>query len=189
MNPIDLFEQHYRKVEGRLDDEGLNGMCLSTVDAQGLPHSRMVLFRGILNGKFSFYTNLRSNKAKEIECRSRVSLLFYWRETKIQIRIEGIAHPTPREDVIRYWNQRPFDSRVSGSISEQSQPISSFEELVRKFENFKQHVTDLVCPEHWGGFLVEPTYYEFWEGSAFRLHKRQIFQFIDGQWVTKFLQP
>src|SRR5881227_275506 len=55
-----------------------NAMTLATVDANGAPSARIVLLKGVEQGGFTFYTNYRSRKARELEARSAACLVFMW---------------------------------------------------------------------------------------------------------------
>ena len=58
-------------------------------------------------------------------------------------------------------------------------------------ENYKKAMKNdlFVCPEFWGGFAIEPYYFEFWEGHESRINKREVFDKIDDVWKHSFLQP
>lgn len=189
MNPFDQFKEFYNEAESQVGRESLNSMCLSTVDCKGFPHSRMVLFKGIVENQFTFFTNFKSNKAKDISVNPNVAILFYWKEIKKQVRIEGIASKAPREFVEKYWDSRPFDSQVSGAVSEQSQVIPLYKDLVERFEKMRGTLTKVICPEHWGGYFITPHYFEFWEGSPIRLHKRLAVSKNEDEWESKTLAP
>lgn len=189
MDPYKQFKIYYQEAEKVYEKEPLNSMCLSTVDTSGHPHSRMVLFKGIVEDQFSFFTNYNSNKAKDIEQNPNISLLFYWEKTGKQVRVEGIASKAPRDFVVNYWNSRPFESQVSGAVSDQSQPISHYQSLVKKYEQMRASLTKVLCPEHWGGYFITPNYFEFWEANPFRLHKRLVFTKMPKGWETSQLSP
>ncbi|MBT3980994.1 MAG: pyridoxamine 5'-phosphate oxidase [Bacteriovoracaceae bacterium] len=189
MNPYERFQQLYDHASVGIDREVASTMCLSTVDGEGKPHSRMVLFKGLFEGKFSFFTNYQSHKGEEIEANPNVALLFHWTNTKCQVRIEGRAVKAPRDFVENYWNTRPLESQISGAISDQSRSIDLYQNLVKKFEVMRASATKIMCPENWGGYLVEPEYFEFWEASPFRLHKRRVMKKTNTGWDSQFLAP
>ena len=58
----------------------------------------------------------------------------------------------------------------------QSEVISSYEAVLKNYdETFKK--SDLtLCPEYWGGFSFIPYYFEFWEGHESRLNKRLVYK-------------
>ena len=55
-----------------------NAMTLSTVTAEGKPASRIVLLRGVDEGKFAFFTNYTSNKGKQLAANPYAALNFFW---------------------------------------------------------------------------------------------------------------
>ena len=44
-------------------------------------------------------------------------------------------------------------------------------------------------PKYWGGYILEPTEIEFWQGRADRLHDRIVYQKIEGDWNKFILEP
>jgi pyridoxamine 5'-phosphate oxidase len=44
-------------------------------------------------------------------------------------------------------------------------------------------------PPHWSGFRVVPDLVEFWYGARYRLHERQRFERVGGQWQQRMLYP
>src|SRR5690242_21752731 len=67
-DPIRQFERWFEDaLRARLPLP--NAMTLATVGAEGAPSARVVLLKGIEAGGFTFYTNYRSRKARELEAR------------------------------------------------------------------------------------------------------------------------
>ena len=106
-----------------------------------------------------------------------MSAVFFWDKLGRQIRIQGSASKTTREISEAYYNSRPVGSRVSAILSQQSQEISSYEELRHKFEELKKEYKEKepVCPDHWGGIEIEIKKIEFWQEHESRLHEREVF--------------
>ena len=169
-----------------------NAMSLSTTDENGQPSSRIVLLKKISEEGLFFYTNYNSKKGQEISKNPKVSLNFWWREIKKQIRIEGIINKTSDEESDKYFDSRPLKSRVSAIISNQSSKINSYEELAEKIENYlKEKDESLVKrPPHCGMYVVSPKTIEFWEERPNRTHERLKFELIEeNEWVSFLLSP
>lgn len=75
-----------------------NAMTLSTVSSIGRPSSRIVLLKGISESRLKFYTNYRSQKARDLENNPWVSINFFWPELERQVRIEGKVEKTTAEE-------------------------------------------------------------------------------------------
>lgn len=168
-----------------------NAMSLATVASDQFPHVRIVLLKEISNGKFRFFTNYDSQKGKDIDANPRVSLMFFWPELERQVRINGFASKIPAEDSDQYFHSRPKGSQIGAHASPQSQVIPDRELLEKAEKELNEYYNGRIIPrpDHWGGYEVEPTTVEFWQGRKSRLHDR-IRYTVDGtSWKIDRLAP
>ncbi|WP_274533518.1 pyridoxamine 5'-phosphate oxidase [Polycladidibacter stylochi] len=190
--PYELFQEWMVDAQKKEVNDP-NAMALSTVDDQGMPNIRMVLLKGCGPEGFTFYTNLESNKGKEIENNPKVALNFHWKSLRRQVRVRGIAHKVTQQEADTYFASRPRKSRIGAWASKQSRPLESrfaLEKEVAKY-SAKYAIGDIPRPEYWTGFCVEPIEVEFWNDRAFRLHDRFVMtkDVTSGVWQTKRLYP
>lgn len=168
-------------------------MSLATANAQGRPHVRTVLLRGATTSGYDFYTNYDSQKGNDLAENPYAELLFYWQEQERQIRISGRVVKIAEEESIDYYHKRPRDSQIAAHISTpQSGVIASREELQQRFQKLHDQVegkATLAKPEFWGGYRLEPDYYEFWQGRPNRLHDRLCYEKQQDQWILQRLMP
>ncbi len=168
-------------------------MSLATANAQGRPHVRTVLLRGATEAGYDFYTNYDSQKGIDLAINPYAELLFYWQEQERQIRVSGRVVKISEEESTDYYHKRPRDSQIAAHISTpQSGVIANREELQQRFQALHDEVegkTELAKPEFWGGYRLEPDYYEFWQGRPNRLHDRITYERIDGVWNIQRLMP
>ena len=165
-------------------------MNFCTVSDEGKPSSRIVLLKGISNSGLSFYTNYHSRKGKELKNNPNASITFFWPELERQVRIEGKVKRTDAKTSEEYFHSRPKGSQIGAYISPQSDEISR--EQLQKFKEEaekKFSTIDVPRPEHWGGYELEPDYFEFWQGRPSRLHDRIIFEKKDNNWIIKRIAP
>lgn len=169
-----------------------NAMVLGTVEPDGRPSSRTVLWKGVTAGALAFFTNRESHKGSALAHEARVSLLFPWYGLHRQVRVEGIARFAPDDASDAYWATRPRGSQIGAWASAQSQPIASRSDLdardaddAARFEG----VDPIPRPPHWGGYLVAPASFEFWQGRVSRLHDRLLYERAGSSWKVTRLQP
>lgn len=170
-----------------------NAMALSTATPDGKPSSRMVLLKGFSQAEgFIFYTNYHSRKGNELLGNPHASLLFWWPTLERQVRVEGNVLVAPEEVSDAYFRSRPAGSKLGAAASPQSQVLASREELEGYFKKWEQEFPygDISRPENWGGYMVQPNYFEFWQGRTSRLHDRITYTpQPNGQWLRKRLAP
>ena len=190
-DPIALFAQWFSET-GAMNISEPNAMILTTVSKEGKPSSRAVLLKGLEQGSFVFFTNYESRKSQDILINPHVSLLFLWLDAERQIRIEGKATKISIQESEQYFATRPRESQLGAWASDQSKPISSREELEKKFKEMElrfQGIEHIPMPEHWGGFAVSPLSIEFWQGRIGRLHDRIQYQKQGDSWTKQRLNP
>lgn len=189
-DPIALFNQWFEEA---LQAEVLdaNAFTLSTVSGDGRPAGRIVLIKGVENGKFVFYTNYESKKGMDLSANPVGAMTFYYKELNRQIRIQGTIEKHAEAASDDYYDSRPIKSRIGAWISKQSQPIPSRVYLMRKFVEFSlKHVGQKISrPPFWGGYALTPDHMEFWQGRPNRLHDRINFHLVDSKWEIERLAP
>ena len=190
-NPLEQFAAWFLDAEKTPTVEEPNAMTLSTVDTQGVPKARVVLLKEFTQEGFVFYTNYTSGKAQAIAQNNKVCISFFWPSLERQIIITGMAVKISEEKSIAYFNKRPRESQLGAVVSDQSTSIDSREALEEKLLDLeKQYQTKpIVKPAHWGGYLIQPTSYEFWQGRSSRLHDRIKYTKINNSWNIGRLQP
>lgn len=168
-----------------------NAMTLATVTAQGRPAARVVLLKGYDARGFSFYTNYLSHKGQELEANPWAALCFWWGALERQIRIEGAVEKLPEAESDAYFVSRPLGARLGAWASPQSEVISSREELEARLVDAEVRFAggEPPRPPHWGGYLVRPDLFEFWQGGLNRLHDRLRYTRTAGGWLLDRLAP
>lgn len=151
-----------------------NAFVLSTIDAEGWPQSRYLLVRGADDRGFSFFTNYDSAKSQQLAESGRASMLFTWLQLHRQVRVLGTVRRLPEDESDEYFASRPRESQVGAWSSPQSQPIADRRWLEQRVARMAATFGDgpIARPTFWGGWLLQPHLFEFWQGRPSRLHDR-----------------
>ena len=190
-DPIEMFERW-------LDDAAAagvplpNAMAVATADAGGSPSVRHVLLRGVDAHGFTFYTNYRSRKARQLDENPSAGLVFLWKELDRQVSITGAVERTADAESDAYFAERPRDAQLGAWASEQSAPIPDRAHLDARLLGFEERFAgaDGPRPDWWGGYRVVPTSIEFWQGRRHRLHDRFRYERDEsGRWRIERLAP
>jgi pyridoxamine 5'-phosphate oxidase len=161
-------------------------MTLATATADGAPSGRMVLLKDAGDRGLSFFTNYESRKGVELAENPRAALVLYWHALGRQVRVEGTVERLPGAESDEYFASRPPGSRRSAAVSPQSQVIDSRKELERAAAALGD---DVPRPPGWGGYLLVPSLWEFWQHRVDRLHDRFRYRSGEGGWVVERLAP
>jgi pyridoxamine 5'-phosphate oxidase len=188
-NPLDQFN-NWLQVAIKNEVPEPNAMVLATVNKDGQPGARNVLLKSADDNGFIFFTNKNSDKASDLKQNPHCTLLFSWLSQHRQVIVKGKAEEISREESNTYFQTRPYGSRISAWVSEQSQVIKSREELETKVKEFMDKYPENVpMPDYWGGYLVKPESIEFWQGRPSRLHDRIRFTKKGNTWTIERISP
>jgi len=189
-DPLVQFEAWFEDIL-KTENPDPTAMLLSTIDEQGHPDSRVVLLKGISSEGFVFYTNYNSNKARQIEDNPWVCANFFWPRLIRQVKLRGKLERISAEHSDAYFHSRPFLSQVGAIASPQSEVVvdraaleSRMNALIEKYGQ-----EPIMRPEHWGGYCLTVTEYEFWQGRDNRLHDRLRYTRSDDAWLIERLAP
>src|SRR6516164_6366582 len=75
-NPVTQFTRWFEQaLEAKIPEP--TAFTLATVGEDGRPSARILLLKGIENGKFIFFTNYQSAKGKELENNPACAMTFF----------------------------------------------------------------------------------------------------------------
>lgn len=188
-DPLVLFRRWYREAESA-GTAPPDAIALATSGRAG-PSARMVLFKGIEDGAFLFYSNYESRKGRDLADDNRAAIVFYWFGTRHQVRVSGTVRRLSRDASLAYFRSRPRGAQLSALASRQSRVVASRDVLERAAaELASNHPGEVPLPSDWGGYALRPRWIEFWESREDRLHDR--LRYVRGRgaaWRVERLAP
>jgi len=189
-SPFEQFELWFRQAQQAQLAEP-NAMSLATASASGMPTLRTVLLKYFDDSGFVFFTNYRSNKARDIADNPHVALMFPWVALERQVVVQGRAEKISTAESLRYFTSRPTGSQLGAWVSHQSSVITGRKVLEMKLAQIRQKFRDgkIPLPDFWGGYRVVPEKIEFWQGRPSRLHDRFLYTRDDNLWHIDRLSP
>ena len=191
-DPFELFEEWF-EVAKKKEINDPNALALGTASKDGVPSVRMVLLKGFDKDGFIFYTNLKSQKSKELKENPNGTMCFHWKSLLRQIRIVGKLNQVDDKTADDYYSTRAYESRIGAWASKQSSILKSRDELLNNLENFKKKYSDkdnVPRPQHWSGWILQPNNIEFWLDGDNRIHERLKYTLAENNiWIKSLLSP
>ena len=189
-DPIEQFSLWFGEaLKAELVD--VNAMTLATASPDGLPAARIVLLKGFDEQGFVFFTNYDSAKARDLEKNPRACLLLFWAELERQVRVTGRVVKTSADESDKYFQSRPFESRIGAWASAQSTTVADRAALEKRYAELAAQYAGgpVPLPPFWGGYRVAPHTIEFWQGRKSRLHDRLLYTRQLASWARSRLAP
>ena len=189
VSPYELFSTWFDEAVKNNELES-NALCLSTVSSSGIPSSRIVYLKELVEESFVFYTNYASQKGEELALNPIASMLFFWPKLQRQVRITGSVSKISEENSDAYFASRPRESQLGAWASYQSEILADRNDLFSRITNLEKQFKDSVPrPPHWGGYAIMPSEIEFWQGQPSRLHDRLVYQKTSDSWKVQRKNP
>ena len=188
----DPFAQFRRWMDEALSAgvEEANAMALASASPDGAPSVRMVLLKGFDERGFTFFTDYRSQKGRELDANPRAEACLFWKELERQVRIRGSVSRVSATESALYFASRPIESCLSAWASIQSALLAGRGELEQKVDAARARFRDKgPLPTRWGGYRSAPSEVEFWQGRPSRLHDRLRYRRAGERWEIVRLSP
>tara|TARA_A100001234_G_C12623732_1_gene385044 strand:+ start:1132 stop:1728 length:597 start_codon:yes stop_codon:yes gene_type:complete len=187
--PYKKFSDYYRKAIEN-NQISVEAIAISSFNPlQNQVNSRFVNLKYIHQDEWIFFSNYKSEKAKEFESFPIISALIYWNSINVQIRIKAKIFKSDHNFSDEHFKKRSNEKNALAVSSMQSKEISSFKKVKENYKNVLKNISSTERPDYWGGYSFIPHYFEFWEGANNRLNKREVFELLDSDWTSYYLQP
>jgi len=186
--PFLEFRSRYQSAL-KYNQKMIEAACISSLDEKSHVDSRYVNIKFLDGTKFIFFTNYNSPKSKQFHYSDQVAVSMYWDSIQTQIRIKAYIKKTSADLNKRYFMRRSPEKNALAVSSNQSNFITSYDEVLNKYRKVKKEHDLLACPDYWGGYVFNPYQIEFWQGEKNRLNKRELYKLNDNVWSKFFLEP
>ena len=191
-DPFTQFNAWLTEAQDSEEIDEAYAMTVATVDPDGTPSARIVLLRGFDERGLTFFTNYRSAKGDALDHNPAIAAVFYWGPLERQVRFKGSAVKVDAVESNEYFASRPYKSKLGALVSEQSAVIEDRSVLENELGALQEQYpegSDVPRPAHWGGYRIEPTEVEFWNGRRSRLHDRLRYRRDGESWTLERLAP
>lgn len=193
IDPCSLFEEWFTLAQ-ESEPNDPHAMALASVDEDGMPDVRMVLLNARDARGYCFFTNIESDKGRELLANPRAAFVMHWKSLRRQIRVRGPVEVVDDGEADAYFATRARVSQIGAHASKQSRPLANRYALLERVETLKKSFGEdepVNRPAYWKGFRVIPQAMEFWKDGANRLHDRVRFTrtLPNGAWSRQRLYP
>lgn len=153
-------------------------IALATAGADGRPSVRFVLLRGLDHDGLHLFTNYDSPKARQMDENPLAAVELAWIDIGRQVRVEGSVRRATAQASDAYWATRPRGSRLASRTSQQSRPVAdrATMEAAVAAEAARWEGQEVPRPDGWGGYVLTPDRWEFWNQRPNRLHDRFVYE-------------
>lgn len=187
--PFINFRKNYQKAM-KANQNAIHAMAVSSFNPiTNEVNSRFVNLKYIDKNKLFFFTNYNSPKSYEFKKHNQVSALIYWSSIHVQIRMKGYISRADKKLNQKYFSKRSSSKNALAISSNQSERISSYEQVISNYQRVKNNNNLKNCPNYWGGFFIEPFEIEFWYGHENRINRRDVYTKVDTKWSHYILEP
>lgn len=187
--PFKIFNKKYEDAK-KMHQKNIEVACISSFSKRNNEtNARFVNIKFLIDNKFIFFSNYKSDKAMEFKEHSQVAVTFFWSEVNTQIRIKGNIEKSSKAFNQEYFEKRDKDKNALAISSDQSKLIDSYYDVVKNYQRALKATNLSDCPEFWGGYQLDPYYFEFWEGHNARLNRRDAYSLSGSSWTHFCLQP
>ena len=164
---------------------------LATARDDGRPSARMMLLKGVGPDGFMFFTNYESRKGEELLANPHAAMVFHWNMLMRQVRVEGRVERAGDATSLDYFKTRSRGSRIGAWASPQSRTLADRAELEQRVRETGERFAgeDVPLPPYWGGMILVPERFEFWQGRPDRLHDRICYLRKGEGWARSRLAP
>jgi pyridoxamine 5'-phosphate oxidase len=189
-DPIDVFRAWYDAAVST-GQPLADAMTLATATRDGRPSARLVLYKGIAEGGFCFFTHFDSPKGRDLAENPLAALVFHWHAPHRQVRVEGSVERLADRLSDEYFQSRDRESQIGAWASPQSQEVSGRADLDARVAEVRAKFSgrDIPRPPFWGGYRLVPARIELWIAQEHRLHDRFVYVRRGQAWEASRLAP
>jgi len=185
---LKFYDLHDRALS--VNQSAMDAIVISSYDDdQKMADSRYVNLKYINKNEWIFFSNYNSKKAKQFLSNNKVSVLIYWPDISIQIRIKALISKTCTKISDQHFLSRKKEKNALAISSHQSKKAISYQAIISSYKATLKNYQHTNRPSYWGGYSFKPYYFEFWEGNPSRVNHREEYCYNKKSWQICILQP
>lgn len=187
--PFNKFKEFYIKAN-QLKQKNIEAALIASYSKKdNLVDARYVNIKYINENKFIFFTNYDSPKSEQFKDHNQISVVFFWSNLNVQIRIRAIIEKVSKKISDNHFKSRSVAKNALAISSKQSLDIDSYDLIIKNYEFALNNINLENRPNYWGGYFFTPYYFEFWQGNENRINKREVYELFEYSWKNKIIQP
>ena len=136
--PLQIFKNLYEEALYK-NQKNADAACISSYNPKSNEvSSRFVNIKKVNSNNFYFFTNYSSPKSIDFELSKKVSMVFFWNATEIQIRFKGMIKKITEKESDMHFASRKKEKNILAIISNQSSEINSYQEFLKNIMRLSQ---------------------------------------------------
>ncbi len=188
-----MFEKikSWIEEEKTLGSSEANNIVLSTASLSGEVHSRVVVIREMTEQGILFFTQKRSQKAKDLSQNHFASMTLWLPLQQREVVLDGVVEALTQDKNARYWEALPRERQLRFLTYKSGEPIESMADLEKDYEILKNQFQDQIIPmgDSYCGYRFVPHRVYFYILGKETFSEVEEYVLYEKEWRKQLVSP